>query len=139
VRHGLIWVQLDQDQPNIDVAGFLGEIDEDLTALDLGSHLFYRQHARVRKTNWKPSAPGEILFVHTMLIPHEPRTDKERAHWERNFAMIDEGVFGAEDLVVSEQIQKGLSSGDNETLVFGRFEQHLRRFHENVASLVTKT
>ena len=228
VRHGLIWVQLDVDQPDIDVAGFLGEIDDDLTAMDLGSHRFYRQHARVRKTNWKlvmdafqevyhinrlhaktiapfflerklagegvglhtrllvgrdrlreavelppeqwdfrnhitlthvvfpnsliiyhpdstshlamlPSAPGEILFVHTMLIPHEPRSDKERAHWERNFAMIDEGVFGNEDLVVSEQIQMGLDSGANETLVFGRFEQHLRRFHENVASLVANT
>lgn len=225
VRHGLIWVGLDPDQPDLDVSGFLGEIDGDLSAMDLASHRFYRQHARVRKTNWKlvmdafqevyhinrlhaktiapfflerklagegvglhtrllvgrdrlpeavalppeqwdlrnhvtlthvvfpnsliiyhpdstshlamlPSAPGEILFVHTMLIPHEPRSDKERTHWERNFDMIDEGVFGSEDLFVSEQIQKGLSSGANDTFVFGRFEQHLRRFHENVASLV---
>jgi glycine betaine catabolism A len=225
VRHGLIWVGLDPDQPDLDVAGFLGDIDDDLTAMDLASHRFYRQHARVRKTNWKlvmdafqevyhisrlhaktiapfflerklagegvglhtrllvgrdrlreavtlppdqwdlrnhvtlthvvfpnsliiyhpdstshlamlPSAPDEILFVHTMLIPHEPRSDQERAHWERNFDMIDEGVFGAEDLNVSEQIQKGLCSGANETFVFGRFEQHLRRFHENVASFV---
>lgn len=86
-----------------------------------------------------PSAPDEILFVHTMLIPHEPRSDEERAHWERNFAMIDEGVFGDEDLVVSEQIQKGLGSAANETLVFGRFEQHLQRFHENVASIIANT
>ena len=225
VRHGLIWVSLDPNQEDLDVAGFLGDIDDDLTAMDLESHRFYRQHARVRKTNWKlvmdafqevyhinrlhqktiapfflerklagegvgvhtrllvgrdrlreagalppaqwdlrnhvtlthvvfpnsliiyhpdstshlamlPSAPDEILFVHTMLVPHEPQSAKERAHWERNFAMIDEGVFGAEDLVVSEQIQKGLRSGVNETLVFGRFEQHLRRFHENVASLL---
>ena len=225
VRHGLIWVGLDPEQKDLDVAGFLGDIDDDLTAMDLASHRFYRQHARVRKTNWKlvmdafqevyhinrlhaktiapfflerkvagegvglhtrllvgrdrlreavelppaqwdlrnhltlthvvfpnsliiyhpdstshlamlPSAPDEILFVHTMLIPHEPRSDKERAHWERNFAMIDEGVFGAEDLAVSEQIQKGLGAGANETFVFGRFEQHLRRFHENCALVV---
>ena len=225
VRHGLIWVGLDPEQKDLDVAGFLGDIDDDLTAMDLASNRFYRQHARVRKTNWKlvmdafqevyhinrlhaktiapfflerkvagegvglhtrllvgrdrlreavelppaqwdlrnhltlthvvfpnsliiyhpdstshlamlPSAPDEILFVHTMLIPHEPRSDKERAHWERNFAMIDEGVFGAEDLAVSEQIQKGLGAGANETCVFGRFEQHLRRFHENCAQVV---
>ena len=50
--------------------------------------------------------------------------------------MIDKGVFGAEDLAVSELIQKGLGAGANETFVFGRFEQHLRRFHENCASVV---
>ena len=225
VRHGLIWVGLDPEQKDLDVAAFLGDIDDDLTAMDLASHRFYRQHARVRKTNWKlvmdafqevyhinrlhaktiapfflerkvagegvglhtrllvgrdrlreavelppsqwdlrnhltlthvvfpnsliiyhpdstshlamlPSAPDEILFVHTMLIPHDPRSDKELAHWERNFAMIDEGVFGAEDLAVSEQIQKGLGAGANETFIFGRFEQHLRRFHENCALVV---
>lgn len=226
VRHGLIWVMLDLDCDDIDVRGFLGDIDNDLSAMDLQSHRFYRQHARRRKTNWKlmmdafqevyhikrlhaqtiapfflerksvgepvglhtrllvgrdrlrdaenlptqdwdprrhatlthvifpnsliiyhpdstshlamfPMAPDEILFVHTMFIPNEPRNDKERAHWERNFTMIDEGVFGAEDLFISEQIQLGVQSGANDTLQLGRFEQHLRRFHQNVAQMLT--
>ena len=49
--------------------------------------------------------------------------------------MIDGGVFGAEDLYISEQIQLGVASGANEQLVFGRQEHHLRRFHANVARL----
>ena len=221
VRHGLIWAILDPAQTEIDVKGFLGGIDDDLAVMDLASHRFHRQHARIRKTNWKlmmdafqevyhikrlhastiapffferksvgeavgqhtrlvvardrvreaenlapphwdlrrhatlthvifpnsliiyhpdstshlamfPTAPDEILFVHTMFIPHEPRTDKERAHWDRNFALIDEAVFGAEDLFISEQIQLGVRSGANESFLLGRFEQHLRRFHENI-------
>lgn len=225
IRHGLIWVTLDTKGDAPDVGVFLGDLDDDLSSMDLQSHRFYRQHARVRKTNWKlvmdafqevyhinrlhaktiapyflerrsagegvglharllvgrdrlretqalpveqwdlrrhvtlthvifpnslliyhpdstshlamfPTSVDEVLFVHTMFVAHEPRTDKERAHWERNFALIDEGVFGAEDLFVSEQIQRGLRSGANETLIFGRFEQHLSRFHRHVAALV---
>lgn len=221
VRHGLIWAILDPKASVIDVAGFLGGIDDDLAALDLGLQCVFRQHARKRATNWKlmmdafqevyhikklhaktiapyfldmkaagegvgphtrilvgrdrlaeakklapqywdprrhatlthaifpnslliyhpdstshmamfPTTPDEILFVHTLLIPHDPRDDKEQAHWERNFAMIDEGVFGAEDLFISEQIQIGVKSGANESLVLGRFEQHLRRFHAHI-------
>ena len=83
-----------------------------------------------------PTAPGEINFVHTMFTPHEPRSDKERAHWDRSFAMVDEGVFGSEDLFISEQIQIGLHSGANDSLVLGRFEHHLRRFHENIEAIL---
>ena len=237
VRHGLIWAILDPRREagdpkgadlkmaDIDVSGFLGGIDDDLATLDLGSHRFFRQHARKRATNWKlvmdafqevyhikrlhartispffidtkstgegvgphtrilvgrdklpeaqglppaqwdlrrhstlthaifpnsliiyhpdftshlgmfPSAPGEISFVHTMFTPHEPRSDKERAHWERAFAMVDEGVFGAEDLFISEQIQLGLGSGANDSFLLGRFEHHLRRFHENIEAML---
>ena len=237
VRHGLIWAIMDPlgDPPGdpardrrcsaIEVADFLGGIDEDLAALDLGSHRFFRQHARKRATNWKlvmdafheiyhikrlhaqtiapffldtqsagegvgrhtrilvgrdrladarhlpqqdwdlrrhatlthaifpnsliiyhpdstshlgmfPTAAGEILFVHTMFIPHAPRSDKELAHYERNFAMIDEGVFGAEDLLISEQIQLGVQSGANDSFLLGRFEHHLRRFHGHIEAML---
>lgn len=225
VRHGLIWALMDTAGGTLDVPGFLGEIDEDLAAFNLGSHVFFRQHARRRATNWKlvmdafqevyhikrlhsrtiapffvdaksagegvglhtrilvprerfgearalapqawdlrqhttlthaifpnsliiyhpdftsllgmfPTAPGEILFVHTMFTPHEARSEKERAHWDRSFALIDEGVFGPEDLFISEQIQLGAASGANDTFVLGRFEQHLRRFHGHVRSML---
>ncbi len=227
VRHGLIWAIMDPHAENLDVADFLGDIDTDLAALDLGSHRFYRQHARRRKTNWKlmmdafqevyhiktlhnrtiapffldmktagesvglhtrilvgrdrlpeakelppqqwdlrrhatlthaifpnsliiyhpdatshmgmfPITPDEILFVHTFFTPNEVRSDKERAHWDRTFTMIDEGVFGAEDLFISEQIQLGVRSGANDRLIFGRFEQHLQRFHGNLARILNQ-
>lgn len=225
VRHGLIWAILDPAATEIDIANFLGGVDEDLDALDLKSHHFYRQHARKRATNWKlvmdafqevyhikrlhaptiapffleakaagegvglhtrilvgrdklpearalptsawdlrrhatlthvifpnsliiyhpdstshlgmfPTAPGEILFVHTMFTAHAPRNEKEAAHWDRNFAMIDQGVFGAEDLFISEQIQLGLESGANDSFMLGRFEQHIRRFHQNIETML---
>jgi glycine betaine catabolism A len=227
VRHGLLWAIMDPHCTSIDVAGFLGGIDDDLTALDLGTHHFFRQHTRKRQTNWKlmmdafqevyhiktlhaktiapffldkktagegvglhtrilvgrdrlaearqlprdewdprrhatlthaifpnsliiyhpdstshmgmfPTAPGEILFVHTLFTPNPPRNEKERQHWERNFTMIDEGVFGAEDLFISEQIQLGVQAGANDHFVLGRFEQHLRRFHRNVAAMLSE-
>ena len=84
-----------------------------------------------------PTAPNEITFVHTLFTPEKAITDKQIAHWERNFAMIDGGVFSAEDLFISEEIQSVVTSGANETLVFGRQEHLLRRFHENVAACLT--
>lgn len=225
VRHGLIWAILDPRRSEIDVPGFLGDIDDDLAALDLGSHRFFRQHAEKRATNWKlvmdafqevyhlkrlhsrtigpfftdtksagegvgphtrilvardnfvevrnqpreswdirnqatlthaifpnsliiyhtsytshlgmfPTAPGEILFVHTMFTPHEARDEKELDRWERSFTLVNDGVFGAEDLYISEQIQLGIASGANETLLLGRFENHLHRFHDNVEAML---
>lgn len=225
VRHGLIWAVLDPAGTALDAAGFLGGLDADLAALQLGSHRFFRQHARRHAINWKlmmdafqevyhirrlhantiapffldmkaagegdglhtrilvgrdllpaakalppaardprrhatlthvifpnslliyhpdstshmamfPISPDEILFVHTLFTPHEARNDKERAHWERTFEMIDGGVFGAEDLHISEQIQRGIRAGVNDTFVLGRFEQHLRRFHENLDAML---
>lgn len=55
---------------------------------------------------------------------------------DRSFDMIDGGVFHAEDLFISEQIQSAVASGAHDTFVFGCFEQHLRRFHENVQAML---
>ena len=63
-----------------------------------------------------------------MFTPHEAQNEKEKAHWDRSFALLDGGVFGEEDLFISEQIQLGLKSGANESFLLGRFEHHLRRF-----------
>ncbi len=79
-----------------------------------------------------PTAAGETLFVHTMLIPETPADEKAEAHWRRSFELIDSGVFNKEDLVICEQIQRGLESGANDTLIVGRLEQNLRRFHASV-------
>lgn len=227
VRHGLIWAILDPAQSAIDVAGFLGGIDDDLAAVGFESHVVFRQQVSRRATNWKlmmdafqetyhikrlhastiapffpdinpageavglhtrilvgrdrlaeardlppaqwdlrnhatlthaifpnslliyhpdstshmgmfPITPGEMLFVHTLFTPHAARNEKETAHWERTFRMIDGGVFSAEDLFISEQIQLGVASGANEHLVFGRQEHHLRRFHQHVAGLLAE-
>jgi len=79
-----------------------------------------------------PTGPDETLFVHTMLTPEKPADEKAEAHWARSFELIDSGVFNKEDLVVCEQIQRGLASGANEALIVGRLEQNLQRFHSSV-------
>jgi glycine betaine catabolism A len=79
-----------------------------------------------------PNAPDQTLFVHTMLIPEKPVDEKAEAHWRRSFELIDSGVFNKEDLVVCEQIQRGLKSGANEALIVGRLEHNLHRFHSCV-------
>jgi phenylpropionate dioxygenase-like ring-hydroxylating dioxygenase large terminal subunit len=227
VHHGLIWAVLDHHQREMpDIAAFLGPIDGDLQALELGSHRFYRQRAVRRATNWKliidaflevyhvkrlhattlgpfledttyvadhvgphqriliardtfaetrslameewsprrhatlehlifpnsvliqhpdyvshlgmfPSAPGETLFVHTMLTPWEPRDEKEKAHWDRSFSLMDGDVFNGEDLFICEQIQLGFGAArPRDMLVLGRCENNLRRFHETVAAAI---
>jgi glycine betaine catabolism A len=81
-----------------------------------------------------PEGADETLFVHTMLIPEKPTNEKAEEHWRRSFELIDTVVFNSEDLVVCEQIQRGLRSGANETLIIGRLEQNLHRFHSNLDS-----
>ena len=79
-----------------------------------------------------PESADETLFVHTMLIPEKPTSDKAEDHWRRSFELMDTAVFNGEDLVVCEQIQRGLRSGANDALIIGRLEQNLHRFHASV-------
>jgi len=79
-----------------------------------------------------PESADETLFVHTMLIPEQPTNEKAEDHWRRSFELMDTAVFNGEDLVVCEQIQRGLRSGANDALIIGRLEQNLHRFHASV-------
>ncbi|WP_370154165.1 aromatic ring-hydroxylating dioxygenase subunit alpha [Ferrovibrio sp.] len=76
-----------------------------------------------------PLAADETEICHVMLTPHAPRDEREDAHWQRSFRMIEGGVFQAEDLQVAEQAQIGMASGANRTLVYGRHEAGIRHFH----------
>ena len=77
-----------------------------------------------------PLASRRSIFVHSMLTPHPPVSDKERDHFERSFRLIDEGVFAAEDVFVAVGAQQGMESGANDHLVFGGLEAAAVRFHE---------
>jgi hypothetical protein len=79
-----------------------------------------------------PDTDDQTLFVHTMLSPEMPREQKAEEHWRRSFELMDTNVFNSEDLVVCEQIQRGLRSGANEALIVGGLEQNLRRFHSSI-------
>ncbi len=77
-----------------------------------------------------PQSAEETVFVHSMLIPDGPMTEERRAHYERSFKLIDEGVFEAEDIHVCVEAQRGFASGANETLLFGGLESAAAEFHE---------
>jgi phenylpropionate dioxygenase-like ring-hydroxylating dioxygenase large terminal subunit len=77
-----------------------------------------------------PLSPDQTIFIHTMLTPKPPATERERDHFKRSFELIDSGVFEAEDIFVSVGTQRGLRSGANKTLLFGAYEEPALKFHE---------
>jgi phenylpropionate dioxygenase-like ring-hydroxylating dioxygenase large terminal subunit len=86
-----------------------------------------------------PVSLEETVFTHTMLIPAAAaatpapgEAEERRAHWEKTWTLIHEGVFEREDIAAAESIQSGLSSGANEAFSVGRFEFPLRLFHDSV-------
>jgi len=79
-----------------------------------------------------PTKVDESIFVHTMLTPTLPESDAQRDHFQRSFKLIDEGVFGAEDIFVSVGAQRGMNSGVNENLLFGGLEEAAVRFHDTL-------
>jgi phenylpropionate dioxygenase-like ring-hydroxylating dioxygenase large terminal subunit len=79
-----------------------------------------------------PIAPERTRFIHEMLIPGAPKTEAEKEHWAKSFALIDRGVFLAEDLAAVEAMQRGIESGANESLLFGELEHAAHWFHESL-------
>ena len=77
-----------------------------------------------------PQSPDRTIFAHTMLTPKAPASEDERDHFLRSFQLIDQGVFQAEDIFVSEGAQRGMRSGANSDLLFGGLEESAIRFHE---------
>lgn len=67
-RHGMIWAMLDPTAAAPDVASFLGDIDRDLDAADLGGHRFYRQNATKRAANWKLIVEAFLEIYHVTRL-----------------------------------------------------------------------
>lgn len=87
-------------------------------------------HAMV-VTVW-PEAVDRTTVVAGMLIPEPPQTETARAHWEKNEAIFWSAI--EEDIAMGERIQSTLASGANRTLLFGRCEHLIGKFHQALES-----
>jgi phenylpropionate dioxygenase-like ring-hydroxylating dioxygenase large terminal subunit len=79
-------------------------------------------------TLW-PLAADRVTWSHTLLVPAGQMDESWRAHWEKSFGLIEQGVFQKEDLYACEGIQAGMASGANAHMNFGRLEYVLPQFH----------
>ncbi|HEX2763513.1 MAG TPA: aromatic ring-hydroxylating dioxygenase subunit alpha [Allosphingosinicella sp.] len=79
-----------------------------------------------------PQSVGRTLVEDFMLIPEPPSSAEEEDHWARSWALLDEGVFGAEDYRAAALGQQGLATGVVKELTLGTLETGIRHFHDQV-------
>jgi phenylpropionate dioxygenase-like ring-hydroxylating dioxygenase large terminal subunit len=84
-----------------------------------------------------PLAVDRVSFEHTLLVPTARAGDI--AHYDRSFALIDGGVFGGEDLVACEAVQRGLAAHADEHLIAGGLERAVPWFHDAIADAIASS
>lgn len=80
--------------------------------------------------NLVPFAPDRTDYEHLMFVPADRASETE--HWDKSWTLIEDGVFQREDLWVCEQIQRGLTAGTTDELLFGELEAGVRWFHATI-------
>ncbi len=83
-----------------------------------------------------PQSEGRVLVEDFMLIPEAPASEKALAHWEKSWALLDGGVFAAEDFRAAALGQEGLASGAIERVTLGTLETGIRHFHDAVEGML---
>jgi len=81
-----------------------------------------------------PASPTTCDYDHMMLVPESRAGDAE--HWDKSWSLIEETVFSGEDLWVCEQVQRSISAGATDKLLFGALEHAVRWFHEAIDTYI---
>ena len=68
-----------------------------------------------------------------LYVPNAPSTEDERAHWDKNMALVLDVVTG-EDFPAGRSIQIGLTSGAQTHTVYGRNEPGMIHYHQSLRS-----
>jgi phenylpropionate dioxygenase-like ring-hydroxylating dioxygenase large terminal subunit len=86
----------------------------------------------------QPLATDRFSWSHIQLLPEEPKSPKAREHFARSFALIDGEVFEKEDLLMCAEAQKGLETGANELLTFGRLDAPALWLHDAIDQVLAR-
>lgn len=78
-----------------------------------------------------PLDVDKCIARNTMFIREPVNDDKAEAYWHRNYDMVVNAL--GEDHRIAQSTFRGLSSGMNPDLVFGRFEQGIVHMHARAA------
>lgn len=78
------------------------------------------------------ATPGTATWRHMLLVPELPKTDAERAHFDKTVAVLDGITYEKEDFWVSEQLQEGINAGALDELVLAKNELMIKVFSDTV-------
>jgi hypothetical protein len=67
----------------------------------------------------------------SLYIPEPAESEKAKLHWAKNMDLLIRTVQG-EDFPVGEDIQRGLRSGAQDAITFGRNEPALQHYHRKI-------
>ena len=81
------------------------------------------------------NAAGAAKILFTLYTPEAVTTESARRHFQANLDLLVDTVSN-EDFPIAEQIQRGLATGLQATVVYGRNEAGLVHFHRTVNAAV---
>jgi len=82
-------------------------------------------------------SPDESIMNVSLYTPQPANTESARRHWDRNMDLLMATVE-KEDFPVSEGIQRGLRSGAQDDVLFGRNEPSLQHFHKSLKAALAQ-
>lgn len=95
-------------------------------------------HLEVWRFTPRPDDLGSCDVGLWLLTEQEPTTDSARRHWQRNWDKTLETVYG-EDFETMAQIQRNLTGGHLDEVVYGRNEIGLQDYYRQVRAATDRS